>query len=267
MAESTGRLANLFLRLAPSLAGLRRVPVLGDFLSWASRKLVPRDSLIWVQIQHGPSEGLWIRLNPRTGQNVQKGIGEPQVQKALMDHLRPGMTFYDLGANIGFFSLMAARLVGPEGRVVSFEADPEIAARLRENLARNQFTKAQVEEKAVWSEPTTVFFERVEPNTSPDRGLGHVSAKGSAPGSIAVEAISLDQYIAAHPAPDFVKCDVEGAEVAVFRGATQLLSSKRPIFLVEMHSPANHRALLDQLAGHGYRCRNLDSNHVLALPQ
>ena len=267
MAESTSGLANLLLRFAPSLAKFRKVPVIGDFLSWTSRKLVPRDALIWVQIQHGPSEGLWIRLNPRTGQNVQKGIGEPQVQKALVDHLRPGMTFYDVGANIGFFSLMAARLVGSQGRVVSFEADPEIAGRLRENLARNQFVHAQVEQKAVWSESATVSFERVDPNTSPDRGLGHISSDGSAPGSISVEAVSLDQYVASHPPPDFLKCDVEGAEVAVFQGASQLFAGKRPILLVEMHSPENHRALLQKFTGHGYLCQNLDENHVLALPQ
>ena len=267
MAEFTGRLANLLLRFAPSFGGLRRLPVLGNFLSWTGRKLVPRDSLVWAQIQHGPSAGLWIRLNPRTGQNVQKGIGEPQVQKALVDHLRPGMTFYDLGANIGFFSLMAARLVGPQGHVVSFEADPEIAARLRENLSRNQFTHAHVEEKAVWSVPGPIPFARVNPNTSPDRGLGHVSPNGSAPGTIPVEAVSLDHYTASHLPPDFVKCDVEGSEGAVFQGAMRLLSGKRPILLVEMHSPENHRALLDLFAGHGYHCRNLDDNHVLALPQ
>jgi len=267
MAEPESRLANLLLRFAPSLGGFRRVPLLGDFLSWTSRKLVPRDSLIWVQIQHGPSAGLWIRLNPRTGQDVQQGISEPQVQKALVDHLRPGMTFYDVGANIGFFTLMAARLVGPQGRVISFEADPEIAARLRENLARNQFTHAQVEQKAVWSESATVSFERVDPNTSPDRGLGHVSHNGSAPGSITVEAVSLDQYTVSNSPPDFLKCDVEGAEVAVFQGAAKLLSGKRPILLVEMHSPENHHALLDLFTGNGYRCQNLDDNHVLALPQ
>lgn len=267
MVESTSRIAKLLLRFAPSLGRLRRVPVLGGFLSWTSRKLVPADSLIWVQIQRGPSEGLWIRVNPRTGQNVQQGIGEPEVQKAIIQHLCPDMTFYDVGANIGFFSLMAARLVGPQGRVVSFEADPEVAARLRENLARNQFTHAHVEEKAVWSEPSTVSFARVDPNTSPDRGLGHVAANGSAPGTITVEAVSLDQYIASHPAPDFLKCDVEGAEVAVFQGATKLLSGRRPICLVELHSPQNHRALLDQFCGLGYRCRALDQNHVLALPQ
>jgi FkbM family methyltransferase len=267
MAGSTGRLANLLLRVAPVVSGLRRVPVLGDFLSWTSRKLVPRDSLIWVQIQHGPSQGLWIRVNPRTGQNVQQGIGEPYVQKALTDHLRPGMTFYDIGANIGFFSLMASRLVGPQGRVVSFEADPEIAARLRENLTRNQFAQARVEQKAVWSEPASVSFERVDPNTSPDRGLGHVTANGSAPGTITVEAVSLDQYAASNPPPDFLKCDVEGAEVEVFQGTTRLLSGKRPICLVEMHSPENHRVLLDLFSGQGYRCQILDDTHVLALPQ
>jgi FkbM family methyltransferase len=267
MADSTSRLANLLLRFAVPLSGLRRVPVVGDFLSWTSRKLVPRDALIWVRIQHGPCEGLWMRLNPRTGQNVQKGIGEPQVQKALVDHLRPGMSFYDLGANIGFFSLMAARIVGPHGRVVSFEADPEIAGRLRENLARNQFAHTHVEQKAVWSESATVSFARVDPNTSPDRGLGHVSTDGSAPGTITVEAVSLDQYSDSHPPPDFLKCDVEGAEVAVFQGATRLLSEKRPILLVEMHSPENQRVLLQNFAGHGYRCQNLDENHVLALPK
>jgi FkbM family methyltransferase len=267
MAESINRLAHLMLRFAPSLSGLRRVPVLGGFLSWSSRKLVPGDSLIWVQIQHGPSEGLWIRVNPRTGQNVRLGIGEPQVQQALMDHLWPGMTFYDVGANIGFFSLMAARRVGPRGRVFSFEADPEIAARCRENLARNQFTQAQVEQKAVWSESAAVCFERVDPSTSPDRGLGHISPDASAPGTITVEAVSLDQYTATHPPPDFLKCDVEGAEVAVFQGATRLVSEKRPIFLVEMHSPENHRALLDQFARHGYHSQALDANHVLALPR
>jgi FkbM family methyltransferase len=267
MDESTNRLAKLLMRLAPALGWLRRVPILGNFLSWISGKLVPRDSLVWVQIQHGPCEGLWIRLNPRTGQNVQKGIGEPQVQKALVDHLRAGMTFYDLGANIGFFSLMAARLVGQHGHVVSFEADPAIAARLQENVSRNQFTHAHVEEKAVWSEPASISFARADPNTSPDRGLGHVAPSGSAPGTITVEAVSLDHYTASHVPPDFVKCDVEGAEGAVFQGAAQLLSGKRPMLLVEMHCPENHRALLDLFTGHGYHCRNLDDNHVLALPQ
>jgi FkbM family methyltransferase len=266
MAESGGRLANLLLRYGGPFLGLRRIPVLGGLLSWVSRKLVPRDSLIWVQIDRGPAKGLWIRLNPRTGQNVQEGAGEPEVQRALLDHLRPGMTFYDLGANIGFFSLMAARIVGNSGLVISFEADPEIAVRLRENLSRNEFTHAQVEQKAVWSEPTVVSFVRVDPGTSPDRGLGHVSAGESEARTIRVEAVSLDHYTASHPMPDFLKCDVEGAELHVLQGAERLLRSKRPILLVELHSPENRQALVEQLKTLGYRCTNIDETHALALP-
>lgn len=267
MRRSEGRLAGLLLRVAVPLSALRRIPILGDLLSWTSHQLVPPDTLLWVQIQQGLAQGLWIRVNPRTGHDVQQGLGEPAVQQALQQHLRLGMTFYDLGANIGFFSLIAARLVGPSGRVVCFEVDPEIAARLRENLVDNNFTHATVEEKAIWSEPTTVSFERVDSNISPDRGLGHVSTENSAANTIQVEAVSLDQYAASHPPPDFLKCDVEGAELAVFKGAQQLLRQKRPILLVEMHNEENHRTLVAEFTQLGYLCRDVDANHVLALPQ
>jgi len=266
--KSEARLAGLLLRVATPFARLRRIPILGDLLSWTSHQLVPSDTLLWVQIQQGLAQGLWIRVNPRTGHDVQHGIGEPAVQQALQQHARTGMTFYDLGSNIGFFSLIAARLVGPSGGVVSFEADPEIAARLRENLARNNFAHAVVEQKAVWSEPTTVSFARVDSRVSPDRGLGHVSTENSsAENTIQVEAVSLDQYVALHPPPDFLKCDVEGAEVAVFQGAQQLLQKNRPILLVEMHSSKNHCSLVAKFTQLGYLCHDLDENHVLALPQ
>jgi len=258
----------MLLRYAPQLSVLRHVPVLSSIFSWASRRLVPPDTLIWVQIQRGPARELWIRVNPRTGQDVQQGIGEPAVQQAMQQHLSTGMTFYDLGANIGFFSLLAARIVGPTGHVVSFEADPEIAARLRENLAYNEFAHAKVEQKAVWSESTTVSFARVDFNTSPDRGLGHVSSGDEGvPQTISVQAISLDQFVLLHPAPDFIKCDVEGAEVAVFQGAGRLLREKRPTLLVEMHNVQNQRVLIEKFMQIGYACRNLDENHVLALAQ
>jgi len=258
----------LFLRYATPIAKLRRIPVLGDCLSWISGKIVPRGALVWVQIQHGPAQGLWIRVNPRTGQTVQQGTGEPQVQRALAEHLQQGQTFYDLGSNIGFFSLIAARLVGPSGHVIAFEADPEIAARASENLAYNNFSHAIVEQKAVWSAPGVVKFERAQTSASPDRGLGHI-ASSSAPSlnTISVEAVSLDQYISSHPLPDFLKCDVEGAEVEVFEGADRLLREKRPVLLVEMHSSENHAQLRSKFRKLSYVCRDLDENHLLALPQ
>ncbi len=267
MSGSDGRMANLLLRFAAPLSGLRRIPVLGNLLSWTGRRFVPSDSLIWVEIKSGPAAGLLIRVNPRTGQNVMLGAGEPAVQDTCRKYLRPGMTFYDLGANIGFFSLIAARIVGSTGRVFSFEADPEIAVRLRENLAYNKFDHATVVQKAVWSEPTTVSFARVDASTSPDRGLGHVQLDQSPTGAtITVEAVSLDSYTATHPAPDLLKCDVEGAEVAVFQGAERLLREKRPMLLVEMHNAENYRLLSEKFVDLGYACTSLDESHVFAVP-
>jgi FkbM family methyltransferase len=287
------RLAQLFLRYASPLSGLRRVPILGPFVSWAADKIVSHDSLAWVQIQQGPAAGLWLRLNPRTGRAAFEGTGEPEVQRALEQHLRPGMNFYDIGANIGFFTLLGARLVGEKGRVTSFEADPEIAARLREHVARNQFSQTTLEEKAVWSEQTVVKFSRSDPNVSPDRGLGHVAstaithiagtpiantndastaiasenvASTNETGCIEVQAVSLDEYTSAFPPPDFLKCDVEGAEVEVFRGARRLLAQKRPGILCELHSEENRRILLEEFARFGYQCSPCGENHVLALP-
>lgn len=199
---------------------------------------------------------------------MRKALGEQQVQKALRDHLRPGMTFYDLGANIGFFSLIAAQLVGPSGCVISFEADPEIAARQRENLAFNKFANTGVEQMAVWSSAGRVPFKCVDSSISPDRGLGHV-APGCTddPHCILVVAIALNDYTTCHQAPDFIKCDVEGAEMAVFLGAGRLLAGKRPILLVEMHSEENRRYFGQHFIGLGYELRDLDQNHVLALPR
>ncbi len=266
MNESQGRLAQLFLRYALPLSGLRRLPVVGSWVSWASRKLVPRDSLAWVQVRRGPAQGLWLRLNPRTGRNYFDGGGETEVQEALQKHLLPGMTFYDIGANIGFFSLLAARLVGERGRVVAFEADPEVAGRLREHVARNALNWIKVEQNAVWSEPRTVNFERTDPGTSPDRGLGHVVSSNTSD-TIQVDAVSLDDYTWTESSPDFLKCDAEGAEVEVFRGAARMLKEKRPGIICEMHSEENRRVLLREFVRLGYTCRSCGENHVLALPQ
>ena len=260
------RMAELFLRYATPFAGLRRWPLVGPAVSWFSEKLVPRDAMTWVQVRRGPAAGIWLHLNPRTGRIMLEGNGEPQVQAALVEHLRLGMTFCDVGANIGFFSMLAARLVGPAGWVVSFEADPEIAQRLRTNAAKNSFAWIRVEQQAVCAEPNEVFFQRADAATSPDRGEGHIVADHSAD-AISVTGTSLDAYAWTKSAPDFVKCDVEGAEVEVFRGAKHLLYDKRPKILCEMHSDVNKRTLQASFAGLEYECLMLDLNHLLALPR
>jgi len=267
VVQANDRLAQAFLRYATPLGRLRRIPIVGRCLSWAAEAVVPRQSLIWVQVERGAAAGLWLRLNPRTGHDALQGATEPEVQAVLQRQLRPGMTFYDLGANIGFLSLLAARLGGRDGRVVAFEADPEIATRLREHVVRNEFSWIDVQEKAVWSASRRILFARTDPRISPDRGLGHIMDLVTAD-SIEIGAVSLDDFVRTSASvPDFIKCDVEGAEVEVIRGARCLLAEKHPGILCEIHSEENRRALLDELGRLGYACTDCGDRHVLALPQ
>jgi hypothetical protein len=74
----------------------------------------------------------------------------------------------------------------------------------------------------------------------------------------------VDEYVGGSGAPDFIKCDVEGAEVEVFRGAEKLLNEKRPLILCEMHGEENRQTLLKVFADFGYRCEPCGKNHILA---
>ena len=258
-------MGKILLRTPTSVRAIRNVPLIGDFVHRVSYRLLSGDEKIWAQIEAGPSKGLWLELNPRTGQSYLRGDAEASVQEVLAQRLRPGMIFYDLGANIGLFSLLAARLVGTNGKVFSFEPDAEVAERLRRNIARNGFSNVTVIEAGVWSSSGEMSFVAAD-GSSPDRGTGAVVASGFNTTGRVVRCVSLDDFVKTAPLPDAIKCDVEGAEVEVLRGGKRVLTARRPWILCEMHSEANDhscRAVLQQL---GYIFEGVDSNHILAIP-
>lgn len=260
-------IGGLLLRAPAPLRSLRGLPLLGGFVHKLSHRILPTDEKVWARIESGPARGIWIELNPRTGQNYLQGNAEPAVQSALEKYLRPGMIFYDLGANIGLFSLLAARLVGETGKVFSFEPDPEIATRLRRNIARNNFTNISVVEAGVWSTTRNLNFVAAD-SSSPDRGIGKFAAVGEpsdAPGT-PTPCVSLDDFIQSAPPPDAIKCDIEGAEVEAFRGAETILKTSRPWIICEMHSEAIGQTVRSQLERFEYTFETVDTSHVLALP-
>jgi FkbM family methyltransferase len=260
-------IGGLLLRAPAPLRSLRGVPVLGGFVHKLSHRILPMDEKVWARIEAGPARGIWIELNPRTGQNYLQGNAEPAVQSVLEKHLRPGMIVYDLGANIGLFSLLAARLVGDSGRVFSFEPDPEIAARLRRNVARNNFANINVVEAGVWSATGNLNFVAAD-SSSPDRGIGKFAAAGERVNTngTPTPCVSLDDFIHTAPPPDAIKCDIEGAEVEAFRGAETILKTSRPWIICEMHSEAIGQAVRNQLQRFAYTFEAVDSSHVLARP-
>jgi FkbM family methyltransferase len=251
------------LRAPAPLRSIGRLPLVGGWMHRVSHAILPAGQQQWAQIQCGPAKGLWLELNPRTGDGYFRGQAEESVQKLLAERLRPGMVFYDLGANIGLFSLLAARVVGPEGQVVSFEPDAAVASRLRRNVAKNGFANITIVEAGVWSSSGMVSFISAAPD-SPDRGTGRFVA-GEAHSATAVECVALDDFVADHPGPDAIKCDVEGAELEVLCGAATLICSRRPWILAEMHSDANNRAWRDALARLDYKIEAIDDIHVLAV--
>ena len=174
MADGRNWMARLMLRLPTSIRSFREIPVLGSVLHTLSHRILPSDQKVWAQVEAGPAKGIWLELNPRTGQNYRLGETEKICQAVVAEKLQSGDVFYDLGANLGFFSLLAARIVGPTGKVFSFEPDVQIAERLRRNAGRNGFSNIAVVELGVWSASGTLNFITAD-SSSPDRGVGDSS--------------------------------------------------------------------------------------------
>src|SRR5438046_2678167 len=113
-----------------------RLPFLGSALKNFSRAAIPSDARVWTSIRSGPGKGLWIHLSPRFEMEYLKGDYEAPVERILLSNLRPGTVFYDVGAHIGIFSLIAARNLGAHGSVFVFEPDPTNVRRIKEHASR-----------------------------------------------------------------------------------------------------------------------------------
>jgi FkbM family methyltransferase len=158
-------------------------------------------------------------------------------------------------------------MVGPNGKVYSFEADPDVAKQVEENAERNEFPYVHVVQGAVWSSTGSVNFGRDNPLQSPDRGWGKVvTSSETQERSITIASICLDDFAKIHPAPDFIKCDVEGAEYEVFMGAREMMSSHRPLVACEVHSDQNAALLTRLFEELGYSLSWFTKNHFLGNP-
>ena len=230
-------------------------PLHARLLRWTRATLVPK-SKVWVQVEQGLAKGLWMRLQLPDETFLWRGEHEPDVQALLAKFLKPGWVAYDIGSYVGFFTLAMARVVVCEGWVLSFEPDPENAARVREHVARNGLaSQAQVVEAAVWrASKETVTYRR----GSQARSQGGVEADGLKPvlasgEHIVVSSTSLDEFLArGNPAPQLLKIDVEGGEIAVLAGGERLLSEHRPVIICEVHHAEAARWIEEWLPARGY---------------
>lgn len=185
---------------------------------------------------------------------------EPKTVAAIERNLNAGDVFYDVGANIGIFSLLATTLVGADGQIVAFEPEENNLACFRRTLA-NGVTNIKLLEIALGDADGVVQFDR--------RGGAFsgrlVSTGADSFENVPVRVRTMDSLIAEGlPPPDLVKIDVEGGEGAVLEGAKNLLKSGRCKVLCEMHTdnPDGVARAFTALKRAGYRIHVLGNGEI-----
>jgi FkbM family methyltransferase len=196
-------------------------------------------------------------IRPAIGEH---GVWEPGETALLLDWLAPGMTFVDIGAHVGYYTVLAARRVSPGGLVFAFEPSPLNYELLLANVWRNELTNVVCYPWAVSDHmgfPDLFLDER---NTGDNRLFQDDRGPG-----VRVRAVALDALPSIRPPIDVVKIDVQGAEEAVIEGMKHLLSRSPSARVVLEYWPFGLRALgrdergaLEYYRSLGYRVRVQD---------
>jgi FkbM family methyltransferase len=193
----------------------------------------------------GPLKGFRMRVDWQLHRSFAYGTWEPEVVKAVQAHVAEGMAVLDIGAQTGFYALLLAKLVGPTGQVVAFEPLPANLRVLKENVRINGVQNVRLRNQAVARLSAEMYFEF--PNF--ERSLvGGPLLEGESERVFPVQGISLDDYFQEGGRPvQFVKMDIEGAEVDVLKGARRFLDGWHPCMIVELHDmpkyPKGHPAI------------------------
>ena len=210
-------------------------------------------------------DGIKINLAPDEASVfgiVYLGTINPAETKLVKSILKPGDTVIDIGAYVdGWYTLLAAKIVGQTGKVYSFEPVPKFYKRLKDNIALNNFTNIMAENVALDNKNGTKTFYQSDGNSSFFKT--HVQKEGSKRiHQIKVKTLKLDSYLRFKKINkvDFIKIDVEGAELEVLRGAKSLLKGPNaPDLLIEVvdeylrDGSSSRQELIQYLNGFGYR--------------
>ena len=252
------------------LRPVRKVPGFASVwqrLKWAlCAQAQGRDAALrWVQLT--PAAGLYIHLGELVGAIYFEPAGyEPVTTEFVKGTLKPGQTFIDIGANYGYFSMLAAGLVGATGKVVAFEANPVLQDMERRSSERNGFQERFIPAEVALSDTNqenVVFYVSTDPH---QMGIStmhpwqeHLKAGNlSEQNTISVRTVRFDDWVATAgiTAVDMIKLDVEGAELQVLRGMTESLKRFAPGYIIV--ETAMEGEVTDFLKAAGYEASPLE---------
>jgi len=220
------RALRAYARLAPTERGAYG-------LVKAARRCVPPDA--WRGVF--PVRGLRLSLDLGTYPDccMAAGLYELDTMRLLRRLLRPGDGFVDAGANIGYFTLLASRCVGPSGRVDAYEPDPFNYQRLQQHVQDNGAANVRAHALALSDEAQSLQFVHVEDSARGNHGMSGSFLPPDAPGQrFTVQAVRLDQHL--QGAPRLIKIDIEGGEYRALGGMSGILASTHPPALIIEHN-------------------------------
>jgi FkbM family methyltransferase len=180
------------------------------------------------------------------------GSYEFEKQNLIAKMVTPGTVFFDVGAHVGFYTLLASSLVQRTGKVVAFEPFPMNIQYLEKHLMMNGVQNVTLFKAAVSDHVGEAAFQE-----GPSSSMGRLNEKGG----LVVELVSLDDLFLKGlvPLPDYIKIDVEGAELSVLNGARHMLTVGRPTIFLATHGIEVHFNCLSMLQSLGYICLPVDN--------
>jgi FkbM family methyltransferase len=204
---------------------------------------------------------------------IREGRWEHWVEAVLRRLLHRGQTVAEVGANLGYHTLVMAEQIGPAGKLYSFEANPRLCRLLRRTIAINGLAALVELREAAATDEAGAYTLDFNPKM---HGGGHLTVGGLGPDDqrVAVKGVTLDEELAQVPSLDMLRMDAEGAEVRVLRGAWALIDRSPTLIVVTEWNPRFLRAqiagcvpiLLGELAERGFRVWKIEPHTACLLP-
>lgn len=238
-------------KLNTNFSGISNKGLIGKLLRLLLR-LLPKD--MKLPVLQGKLKGKrWIVGSGNHG--CWLGSYEYEKQNLFAEMIQEGSIVFDIGAHVGFYTLLASELVGPKGKVIAFEPFPRNIRYLKEHLRLNHCYNVTVIEAAVAEQNSITFFEEGSSSS-----MGHISSEGP----LEIKQFSLDVLISKEkiPLPDFMKIDVEEAELLVLSGAKMLLANHHPTIFLATHGTEAHQQCCKLLKSSGYELQSINNNSI-----
>ena len=197
------------------------------------------------------------------------GTYEKHTYRLFEELVRQQMVVIDIGAHVGYYTLLAARRVGPTGKVYAFEPEPANHSLLIKNIQLNEYRNIEAIQGAVTDRvgSSKLFL------TDSYNGTHSTYRRNSDNGSVAVDTTTLDAFLESREWPDvgLIKVDVEGAEIDVMKGMAQLVERSPNLKLIMEFNPSELKSggadplqFFDQLAAWGFKAHRIQEAHGLA---